>query len=72
MSPQPELATAVKLNETRFHEAMRLTGATPPAAKQAILQSLAALDTQLGVVLEQASRSANRVRGSAATGDRSR
>jgi hypothetical protein len=70
MSPQPELSTAVKLNETRFHEAMRLTGATPPASQESINQALSALDAQMGLVLENASRTANRVRGAAGARDR--
>jgi hypothetical protein len=64
MGPSSELVTAVKLNETRLHELMRLTGATPPADLSAIEAALTAAVRQLDAVMNNASRSERRVRQS--------
>lgn len=62
MQPAPELAEAVKLNETRFHELMRLTGAVPPASADSVRGALKALEQQLAVVEANANRATRRVR----------
>lgn len=65
MQPEAVLADAVKLAETRFHELMRATGATPPAPIDSIRGRITALDEQLGVVLSNSSRSAKHLRSDA-------
>lgn len=67
MQPSAELMTAVKLNETRLHELMRLTGATPQAEQAAIDTAIDAALRQLDAVLANAGGSERRVRGTAST-----
>jgi hypothetical protein len=62
MQPEPALADAVKMNETRFHELMRLTGSVPPASADSIRLAVKALEDQIAVVETNAKRSARRVR----------
>ena len=65
LMPTPQLADAVKLAETRFHEVMRLTGTTPPAAAPAIARAIGDLKTQYAVVLSEAKQTPTRLREAA-------
>jgi hypothetical protein len=68
MGPSAELGEAVKANETRFHDLMRLTSAMPPSATAAVRDGITALERQMDVVLTHASQTERRVRGSSDAG----
>lgn len=65
MGPEPALAEAVKANENRFHDLMRLTGSVPAASSDSIKVAVKALADQITVVESNAQKSARRVRGAA-------
>lgn len=65
MAPTEGLAKVVTTAETRFHELMTLTGATPPAPEAAVRGALTALRQQLEVVLMEAKASPTRLRQAA-------
>ena len=65
MGPEPALADAVKTNENRFHDLMRLTGAAPPVSSDSVKLAVKALEDQIAVVETHAQKSARRVRGAA-------
>ncbi len=62
MTPTRQLSDAVKLAETRFHELMRLTGATPPAATSEINKGIVALKAQYRTVLKEAKQTPKHLR----------
>ncbi len=62
MGPTPELAESIKTAETRFHELMTLTGATPPASEAALRTAISAVQQQLARVAELSKGAQRRVR----------
>jgi hypothetical protein len=65
MAPTEGLAKAVTTAETRFHELMTLTGATPPTPEATVRGALTALRQTLEVVLTEAKASPTRLRQAA-------
>ncbi|HSL70404.1 MAG TPA: hypothetical protein VK864_09190 [Longimicrobiales bacterium] len=62
MSPPPDVAEAIKQAEARFHELMKLTGATPPADEKAVRDAIGGVRQQLERVLSLSSKVEQRVR----------